>query len=73
MAVSISNTAHMLELFQDAAGLKNAAGNPRNKQIVLRILQETARLIEELEISDGEFWAVSNTSTVSAKATKQGC
>jgi catechol 1,2-dioxygenase len=47
----------MLEFFQDAAGLKNAAGNPRNKHIVLRILQETARLIEELEISDGEFWA----------------
>jgi catechol 1,2-dioxygenase len=47
----------MLEFFQDAAGLKNATGNPRNKQIVLRILQETARLIEELEISDGEFWA----------------
>ncbi|MBK5304500.1 MULTISPECIES: catechol 1,2-dioxygenase [Gammaproteobacteria] len=57
MAVSISNTAKMLELFQDAAGLKNAAGNPRNKQIVLRILQETAGLIEELDISDDEFWA----------------
>ncbi|MGY1446907.1 catechol 1,2-dioxygenase [Pseudomonas chlororaphis] len=57
MAVSISHTPPMLEFFQDAAGLKNAAGNPRNKQIVLRILQETARLIEELEISDGEFWA----------------
>jgi catechol 1,2-dioxygenase len=57
MAVSISHTAPMLEFFQDAAGLKNAAGNPRNKQIVFRILQETARLIEELEISDGEFWA----------------
>jgi catechol 1,2-dioxygenase len=57
MTVSISNTADMFEFFQDAAGLKNAAGNPRHKHIVLRILQETARLIEELDISDDEFWA----------------
>ena len=57
MTVSISNTPDMLEFFQDAAGLKNAAGNPRNKRIVLRILQETAKLIEELEITDDEFWA----------------
>ena len=57
MTVSISNTPDMLEFFLDAAGLKNAAGNPRNKRIVLRILQETARLIEELEITDDEFWA----------------
>ena len=57
MTVSIANTPDMLEFFQDAAGLKNAAGNPRNKRIVLRILQETARLIEELEITDDEFWA----------------
>ena len=57
MTVSISNTPDMLEFFLDAAGLKNAAGNPRNKRIVLRILQETAKLIEELEITDDEFWA----------------
>lgn len=57
MTVRISNTPGVLEFFHDAAGLKNAAGDPRNKHIVLRILQETARLIEELEISDDEFWA----------------
>lgn len=57
MTVSISNTPEVREFLQDAAGLKNVAGNPRNKQIVLRILQETVRLIEELDISDDEFWA----------------
>lgn len=57
MTVSISNTLDMLEFFRDAAGLKNAAGNPRNKRIVLRILQETAKVIEELDITDDEFWA----------------
>ena len=57
MTVSISNTPDMLEFFLDAAGLKNAAGNPRNKRIVLRILQETAKVIEELDITDDEFWA----------------
>jgi catechol 1,2-dioxygenase len=57
MTVSISQTAEIREFFQDAAGMKKEAGDPRSKQIVLRILQETARLIEELEISEDEFWA----------------
>jgi catechol 1,2-dioxygenase len=57
MIVSISNTSEVREFLQDAAGLKNVDGNPRSKKIVLRILQETAKLIEELEISDDEFWA----------------
>jgi catechol 1,2-dioxygenase len=57
MTVSITNTPPIRELLEDAAGLKTSAGSSRHKQIVLRLLQETTRLIEELDISDGEFWS----------------
>ncbi|HEX8544644.1 MAG TPA: catechol 1,2-dioxygenase [Pseudomonas sp.] len=57
MTVSITNTPQVLEFLKDAAGLKNTAGSARNKQIVFRLLQETTRLIEELDVSDDEFWS----------------
>jgi catechol 1,2-dioxygenase len=56
MAVSISQSPDIQALFKDAAGFKNEQGNPRHKYIVLRLLQETAKLIEELELTDDEFW-----------------
>jgi catechol 1,2-dioxygenase len=31
-------------------------GNPRLKRIVQRVLQDTARLIEDLEVTEDEFW-----------------
>lgn len=57
MAVGIANTPEVLAFLADAAGLKNTAGSARNKQIVFRLLQETVRLIEELDVSDDEFWS----------------
>jgi catechol 1,2-dioxygenase len=57
MAVSIADTPQVLAFLEDAAGLKNTAGNARNKQIVFRLLQQTCRLIEELDVSDDEFWS----------------
>ncbi|MBA1202609.1 catechol 1,2-dioxygenase [Pseudomonas capeferrum] len=56
MTVKISQTADIQTFFKNAAGLGNDEGNPRLKQIVLRVLQDTARLIEDLEISEDEFW-----------------
>ncbi|TWI48233.1 catechol 1,2-dioxygenase [Pseudomonas duriflava] len=57
MNVTITNSLEVQELLRDAAGYNSEQGNPRHKQIVLRILQETVKLIEELDISDNEFWA----------------
>ncbi|MEZ1423098.1 catechol 1,2-dioxygenase [Pseudomonas monteilii] len=57
MTVKISQTAQLQAFFQQAAGLDNDQGNPRVKQIMLRILQDSARLIEDLEITDDEFWS----------------
>ncbi|MCP1606609.1 catechol 1,2-dioxygenase [Pseudomonas citronellolis] len=56
MTVKISQTAEIQKFFEEAAGYGNDNGSPRLKQIVLRVLQDTAKLIEDLEVSDDEFW-----------------
>ncbi|HKS13993.1 MAG TPA: catechol 1,2-dioxygenase [Pseudomonas sp.] len=56
MTVKISHTAELQAFFQEAAGVGNDTGSPRLKRIVLRLLQDTARLIEDLDISEDEFW-----------------
>lgn len=56
MTVTISASSQVQALLRDAAGYKNEQGSPRTKLIVLRLLQEMVKLIEELDISDDEFW-----------------
>jgi catechol 1,2-dioxygenase len=56
MTVKVSHTAEIQKLFNEAAGLNNDRGSPRVKQILLRLINDAARLIEDLEISDDEFW-----------------
>lgn len=56
MTTKISHTADVQAFFSEVAGLGHAAGNPRFKQIILRVLQDSARLIEDLEITEDEFW-----------------
>jgi hypothetical protein len=40
----------------EISGLDNDEGDPRRKQIVLRLLQEVARVIEDLQVRDDESW-----------------
>jgi catechol 1,2-dioxygenase len=56
MTVKIAHTAELQAFFKEAAGFANDDGNSRLKTIVLRILQDSAKIIEDLEISDDEFW-----------------
>jgi len=56
MTVKVSHTAAMQDLFKEAAGLNNDQGSPRVKQIMLRLINDAAKLIEDLEISEDEFW-----------------
>ncbi|WP_312450236.1 catechol 1,2-dioxygenase [Stutzerimonas nitrititolerans] len=56
MTVKVSHTAEIQKLFNEAAGLTNDQGSPRVKQIILRLINDAARLIEDLEITDDEFW-----------------
>lgn len=56
MTVKVSHTTAMQALFKEAAGLNNDQGSPRVKQIMLRLINDAAKLIEDLEISEDEFW-----------------
>ncbi|UFQ02640.1 catechol 1,2-dioxygenase [Pseudomonas fitomaticsae] len=56
MTVKIAHTAELQKFFEEAAGFANDGGSSRLKTIVLRVLQDTARIIEDLEISEDEFW-----------------
>ena len=56
MTVKVSHTAEIQNLFNEAAGLNNDQGSPRVKQIMLRLINDAARIIEDLEITDDEFW-----------------
>lgn len=56
MTVKIAHTAELQAFFKEAAGFANDEGNSRLKTIVLRILQDSAKIIEDLDISEDEFW-----------------
>jgi len=56
MTVNVSHTAEIQDLFKEASGLNSEQGSPRLKQIMLRIISDAAKIIEDLEISDDEFW-----------------
>ena len=56
MTVKVSHTAEIQNLFNEAAGLNNDQGSPRVKQIMLRLINDAAKIIEDLEITDDEFW-----------------
>lgn len=72
MTVKISHTAEVQALFNEAAGLNSKHGNPRLKQIILRLINDVAKVIEDLEVSEDEFWiAVEHMNRV-GKATEFG-
>ncbi|MNF33277.1 Catechol 1,2-dioxygenase [compost metagenome] len=56
MTVKVSHTAEIQDLFKEASGLNNDQGSPRIKQIMLRIVSDAAKIIEDLEVTDDEFW-----------------
>lgn len=56
MTVKISHTDAIQAFFKEAAGFSYDNGNPRLKSIILRVLQDSAKLIEDLGISEDEFW-----------------
>ena len=56
MTVKITQTDAIQSFFKEAAGFGNDNGSPRLKSIILRVLQDTATLIEDLDITEDEFW-----------------
>ncbi|SQC68347.1 catechol 1,2-dioxygenase [Pseudomonas aeruginosa] len=56
MTVKISQTADVQRFFEEASGQLNERGDPRTKALVRRILDDTAKLIEEMQVTPDEFW-----------------
>lgn len=56
MTVKIAHTADVQKFFEEASGLLNQEGNPRLKTLVNRIINDVARVIEDLPVTPDEFW-----------------
>jgi catechol 1,2-dioxygenase len=57
MTVKISQTAQLQAFFKEVGGAGSDQGSPRAKQVLLRLVNDVARIIEDLEVTDDEFWA----------------
>ena len=57
MTVKISQTPELQAFFKEVSGTGNDQGSPRAKQLLLRLVNEVARIVEDLEVTDDEFWA----------------
>lgn len=60
MTVRISQTADVQQFFEKASGFDQAAGNPRMKAVVHRVLTDAIKIIEDLQITPEEFWKAVN-------------
>lgn len=56
MTVKISQTAEVQKFFEEASGFNSEQGSPRIKQLMLRIVNDIARIVEDLEVTQDEFW-----------------
>jgi len=56
MTVKISHSDAIQNFFKEASGFKNDEGSSRLKTVINRILVDSARIIEDLEITQDEFW-----------------
>lgn len=67
MTVKISHTAQVHDLIKEAAGFNNEQGNPRLKQLMHRLISDVFKTIEDLEVTEDEFWlAVDRLNKVGA-------
>ncbi len=57
MTVRIAQTADVQKFFETVSGFEQAGGNPRMKAILHRVLTDTIKIIDDLDITTEEFWA----------------
>ncbi|MBY6346370.1 catechol 1,2-dioxygenase [Providencia rettgeri] len=57
MSVKIFDTPDVQDFLRLASGLDQPGGNPRVKQIMYRIISDLFKTIEDLEITNDEYWA----------------
>ncbi|MGH8466200.1 MAG: catechol 1,2-dioxygenase, partial [Pseudomonas sp.] len=56
MTVKIAHTADVQKFFEEVSGLNNDQGSPRMKLVTNRIVNDVARIIEDLQVTPDEFW-----------------
>ena len=56
MTVKVSHTAEVQKFFEEVSGFNNDQGSPRLKQLMLRIVNDIAKIVEDLEVTQDEFW-----------------
>ena len=56
MTVKVSQTAEVQKFFEEVSGFNNDQGSPRLKQLMLRIVNDIAKIVEDLEVTQDEFW-----------------
>ena len=57
MSVKIYDTPEVQNFLKTVAGLDQAGGSDRGKQIIHRILSDLYRTIDDFDISADEYWA----------------
>ncbi len=60
MTVRIAHTAEVQKFFENASGFDQEAGSQRMKTVVHRILTDSIKIIEDLQITPEEFWKAVN-------------
>ncbi len=58
MNVKISHTPEVQAFFREVGGLGNDQGSPRLKQLMFRVVNEIAKIVEDLNVTDDEFWVL---------------
>jgi catechol 1,2-dioxygenase len=58
MSVKISHTPEVQAFFREVSGLGNDQGSPRLKQLMFRVVNEIAKIVEDLNVTDDEFWVL---------------
>ncbi|WP_397449979.1 catechol 1,2-dioxygenase [Pseudomonas sp. NA-150] len=60
MTVKISQTESVQQFLKEASGQLNDAGSPRVKTLIHRILKDTVKIIDDLNVTPEEFWKAVN-------------
>ncbi|MGA9521290.1 MAG: catechol 1,2-dioxygenase [Myxococcaceae bacterium] len=69
---TIADNEQSARFLDRVAGLDKSQGNPRTKKIVRRIVSDLYRTIEELEITEDEYWGAISLLTELGQAREVG-
>ena len=68
MTKDIARSDELGRFLDRVAGTNNAGGDPRTKQLVRRIVSDLYRVIEDLDVTQDEYWAAVSYLTAAGQA-----